>query len=407
MKLKTPDHWSNCLLGEATTVLVSSVDKKNKKDELPIKLCNYTDVYKNEYISSKLNFMSATAKQQEIDKYTLHVDDVIITKDSETPNDIAVPAVVKEKLGKVLCGYHLAILRPKKNVIIGEFLNKLIQLKYYQYYFFTLANGATRFGLGIDAIKNARVSFPSLEEQKRIVAVLSTWDQVIEKIEELIEAKKKQFKWLLKILISDKKWPMAQLKNLCEINPETANPKTRFKTGFFHYIDISSVVNGKARFKDQVNVNKAPSRARMIVRNNDVIISTVRPNLKAFALLKDTPDRIVASTGFAILRSKLNLDSDYLFLVINTNLVVKQMIAEMGKGVYPSINRYDVEKIKIPLPPIEEQKRITAILSKCQSEIDTLKKLLAKYQEQKKGLMQQLLTGKIRVPPTMPIKKEG
>jgi len=73
-------------------------------------LCNYTDVYYNNRITKSLTFMKATAKKSEIEKYTLKQGDVIITKDSETPGDIAIPSYVAEPLNGVVCGYHLAIL---------------------------------------------------------------------------------------------------------------------------------------------------------------------------------------------------------------------------------------------------------------------------------------------------------
>lgn len=152
------------------------------------------------------------------------------------------------------------------------------------------------------------------------------------------------------------------LKDVCEINPETIDPKTKFKDGEFVYIDISSVENGNGRvsFENQIPVSKAPSRARRLAKDNDVIIATVRPNLKAFALLKNLPSRTVVSTGFAVLRTKENLDPHYLYLIAGTDSVVEQMKARMGRGSYPSINENDVEQIKIPLPSLEIQKQLVA-----------------------------------------------
>ena len=192
---------------------------------------------------------------------------------------------------------------------------------------------------------------------------------------------------------SQTRWPIVNLGDVCAINPEIADPRIKFRTGFFIYIDISSIGNGNGQvyLENQVLVNEAPSRARRIVKTNDVIISTVRPNLKAFALLKNLPNRVIASTGFAVLRVRSKLNPDYLFFIINTKLVVKQMVIEMGKGVYPSINKDDIEKIKIPLPPLSEQKKIVKILSTWDQAIKQLDKLISVKQKQFKWLVKSLI----------------
>jgi hypothetical protein len=102
-------------LSEVCEVRVSNVDKKSEPGELPVRLCNYTDVYKNDYITDDLEFMRATASRAEIAKFGLHVGDVIITKDSETPDDIGIPALVDSTSSDLLCGYHLAMIRPAPN----------------------------------------------------------------------------------------------------------------------------------------------------------------------------------------------------------------------------------------------------------------------------------------------------
>ena len=109
-------EWRKVTLEDACKVIVSPVDKKTVDGELPVKLCNYTDVYYNDVIGSDIDFMVATASS-EIEKFSITEGDVIITKDSETPDDIGVPAYVKETIDNLLCGYHLAILRPNKKTI--------------------------------------------------------------------------------------------------------------------------------------------------------------------------------------------------------------------------------------------------------------------------------------------------
>lgn len=176
------NKWSEYRLKDITTILVSNVDKKTHGSEQPVSLCNYTDVYYNTYITNDFPFMVATATEREITKFKLRKGDVLITKDSESPDDIAISALVRENLTDVLCGYHLAIIRPKPKLADGGFLNYLFSLKYVRRYFSTLANGATRFGLSIGSIENATFKLPILSDQKKIASILMTQDDEIENL---------------------------------------------------------------------------------------------------------------------------------------------------------------------------------------------------------------------------------
>lgn len=198
-------EWVNLYLHDVAKIIVSPVDKKEVEGEIPVELCNYTDVYYNTRITNSIDFMKATAKQSEIDKYTLQVNDVIITKDSETPGDIAVPALVSEDLRGVVCGYHLAIIRPNRSVVEGAYLNYLFSMPKTRYYFFTLATGATRFGLSIGGINKAHFTLPQLEEQQKIAAVLTNSDKEIEALYQQLADLKQEKKALMQQLLTGKR----------------------------------------------------------------------------------------------------------------------------------------------------------------------------------------------------------
>ena len=104
--------WRKVALNDVIELTLSSVDKKSKPNEHAVKLCNYMDVYSNSFIHSGLDFMEATATEREISRCSLAIGDVVITKDSEKYDDIGVPAVVREDIPDLVCGYHLAILAP-------------------------------------------------------------------------------------------------------------------------------------------------------------------------------------------------------------------------------------------------------------------------------------------------------
>ena len=165
-----PIHWKLKKLKFIATVQPSNVDKKTIEGEEPVLLCNYTDVYKNDFIDSQLDFMQATAMPSEIKKFAIDVGDVIVTKDSETAADIAVPAYVSEKLEGVLCGYHLTQIKPID--LDGKYLFRLFQSTGFNAQFVVSANGVTRFGLPQYAISNALTAVPPIDEQQTIAHFL-------------------------------------------------------------------------------------------------------------------------------------------------------------------------------------------------------------------------------------------
>ncbi|HWR53963.1 MAG TPA: restriction endonuclease subunit S [Bryobacteraceae bacterium] len=196
--------WREITLKDIADIRTSNVDKKTDAGQIAVQLCNYTDVYYNRHITKGLSFMNATATQSEIERFTLQKGDVVITKDSESPEDIAVPALIDEDLDGVLCGYHLALIRPRRNQADGEFLSNLFSLKKTQNYFFTHANGVTRFGLSIDTIREAAFRIPGIEEQRRVAAVLRTSEQSISKYKKQLVALKEQRTALMQQLLTGK-----------------------------------------------------------------------------------------------------------------------------------------------------------------------------------------------------------
>jgi type I restriction enzyme, S subunit len=181
-----PAHWEVKPLKRVTNVTFSSVNKLSEEGEKPVLLSNYVDVYKNEQITSEIEFMKATASDDEIKRFTLRKNDVMITKDSESWNDIAVPAYVPNDLENVLCGYHLALIRPNPDEMDGKFLFRTLQSKTFRYQFEVEATGITRYGIDQYAIGNTRFPVPSILEQRSIAAYL---DQQTAKIDALIAKK--------------------------------------------------------------------------------------------------------------------------------------------------------------------------------------------------------------------------
>jgi hypothetical protein len=181
--LPSGQSWSR--LKYVALVLHSNVDKHSMEGEVVVRLCNYVDVYKNDRITDDLEYMAATASKSQIKRFSLAHDDVVITKDSETPDDIAVPAYVDASAAGLVCGYHLSILRPLRKVVDGRFLYWAIASKPVSAAFSVRAQGITRFGLTVASTGDVAIPIPPLAEQRAIADFL---DRETAKIDALIAA---------------------------------------------------------------------------------------------------------------------------------------------------------------------------------------------------------------------------
>ena len=184
-----PSDWKVCRIDDVAHVFFSNVDKHTLEDEQSVRLCNYVDVYKNEKITGTLDFMEASADFREIEKFQIRRHDVLSTKDSETPDDIAITALVAEDIPNVLCGYHLAMMRPRSKRIYGPFLAWVHASKHFRAQYEARAVGVTRFGLPQYAFRSARVPLPPRPEQERIAAFL---DASCAAIDAAVSAKQRQ-----------------------------------------------------------------------------------------------------------------------------------------------------------------------------------------------------------------------
>ena len=174
-----PEDWEVVRLGEVAEVAFSSVDKKAIEGEIPVRLCNYTDVFYNRRLRPAMDFMAATAKPTESERWNLRRGDVLFTKDSETPDEIGIPAFVEADMPDVVCGYHLGIARPHAELLDGAYLAEVLGSPKLSVQFARIANGVTRFGLTLGATNQLPIPLPSLGEQETIATSLDGVDATL------------------------------------------------------------------------------------------------------------------------------------------------------------------------------------------------------------------------------------
>jgi len=193
-------------------------------------------------------------------------------------------------------------------------------------------------------------------------------------------------------------WKNVRIKDVAFVNKNSLGNDTPndFK---FKYIDLSSVNNRQVEFPTEyIKYNEAPSRARRIAQKGDIIMATVRPNLLGYCMVDFDTNEYIYSTGFAVIENKKDLLNNYFLFSYLFSKKFQDDISNMLVGSsYPAINSSDVLNLKFDLPPLPEQNRIVSVLETWDKNIKNLNKKIEIKKNIKKGLMQDLLTGKKRL----------
>lgn len=330
-------------------------------------------------------------------------------------------------LGKVSI---LNIDATTNQAILGLIHNLKVNKNYLKYYLIFIedkltlfSNSNTQNNLNTTLVKNMPITLPSKEEQKQIANYLdnktSKIDQLIIKNKKLIDLLEEKRTSLINQVVTKglnpnvkmkdsgiewigeipEDWNIERLKKKCLLNNLTLTNETDMDYEF-DYVDISSVSLERGIEKyEHMFFKDAPSRARRIVNQNDVIISTVRTYLKAIATIPNKKD-VIVSTGFAVLTPK-DIDSKYLGYIVKSEYFIN-MVSLNSKGIsYPAINSSDLINLSIIIPPLIEQKEIVNYLDenvlKIQKIIDDINHNIKLLKEYKKSLIYNVVTGKVDI----------
>ena len=408
--------WPTSKLRDLADIRVSNVDKKSFATERPVRLCNYMDVYVNDYLTSAVEFMWATASPAEIERFALQVGDVVITKDSETPDDIGVPAVLVEDLGLLVCGYHLALIRPKVGRLHPVFLAKQLAASSTAKYFAANATGSTRFGLGIGIIEKCDIPCPPLDEQSKIAEVLSSVDLAIERTEALIAKQRRIKTGLMQDLLTrgiDERGTLRSEKThgfkdsplgripiewfTTTIGEQFAVRKERGK----HGLPIMSVVANDGLVErasvDRRVESALPDEGHALVVAGDITYNMMR--MWQGVLGRASFDCLV-SPAYVVLQPLPSVDSRFAEWLFRDARMV-HAFRQASKGVVDDRLRLyprDLFPIRLSMPTsCDEQSSIVQRLGAQQALIASETLALEKLRHLRAGLMQDLLTSNRRV----------
>ena len=406
-------------LKHVAEVRFSNVDKKSVDGQVPVRLCNYTDVYYSDRIVADMPFMDATATPEQIARFSLRAGDVLLTKDSETADDIGVSARVAEDLPGVLCGYHLALVRPRVGAIDPRYLRWAMTATSSRGQLEVAATGVTRFGLRLDTVAGLLVPTPELAEQRSMASYL---DAETGRIDALLSARRRQAVALgerrravvdgLTVPVTlgghadgASPWPVTKLKRVAAFFADGDWVESPYITDEgIRLIQTGNI--GEGFFREQGFRYISPETFLLLgcteVLPGDILISRLAGTVGRACLAPDLGARMVVSVDVVIMRPKPDLDPRFAvaYLSSSYHLELAELLAR-GTTML-RLSRSQVGELPIPLPPIDEQRQIADEVSNRLSKVSHLRAAIDRQvsllTERRQALVTAATNGEVEIP---------
>lgn len=425
---EVPAHWEVSEVRYVSEVRASNVDKKSVDSESEVRLCNYTDVYYNDFITDQINFMPATATDAQIEKFTLEQGDVLLTKDSEASDDIANAAYVAADMPGVLCGYHLAHLRPAGSTS-GLYLKWFFDSTFAQSMAGIRSNGLTRVGLKMSSLGSIPIPLPNSSEQRAIAEFLRTETSRIDRL--VVEQHH------LIALLEEKRQAVISHAVTTGLNPDA--PMKSSGVEWLGEVPAHWEVS-PVRLVARLESGHTPSRSRpeywqdctvpwfslsdiwQVRKEGRMYISETKEQVSEIGLANSAARKLpagtvmlsrTASVGFpAIMKREMATTQDFANWVCGEQILpeylyfcFRAMSQEFERLRYGSTHNTiympDIRKLRVGLPPIDEQVKIVDYIlqsdAKLRELIQEAEGAIELLKLRRSSLISEAVTGKIDV----------
>lgn len=421
-----PSHWTTPPAIALADVRTSTVDKKSYGGEIPVALCNYTDVYYRETIEAGPDFMEATASPDQIRQFSVRAGDVAITKDSETSDDIGIPAFVPRDIPGMVYGYHLSVYRPKDRRY-SKFLKWVFDSAYVKSTFETRTPGVTRVGLSQNTLRYFRVPAPSPDEalqiadfldretadidafiadQNELIALLTErraatiTHAVTNGIEQSAPLKESGIAWLGRI---PSHWELSKIKHIGEsIIGLTYDPDDVVLDN----VDSTIVLRSGNIQHGRIDVSRDVVRVRMSIpshlrtREGDILLCARNGSRALVGKNAVIEGPAVGETFGAFMSVLRTQDFSFVRWILESSLFSSQM-GLFSTSTVNQLTKATLDNFDIPWPDSAEREEIAHHLERECSAIDAAladaREAIALSRERRAALISAAVTGKIDV----------
>ena len=427
-----PENWNVKRLKFTTKFDLSTIDRHEYDNEEQVSICHYPQVYNNEIISLKTKLSKGTCTQKELEKFRLKKDDVLITKDSETQDDIGVPVYIQDDFENAVCGYHIAQLFTDKKKILGSFLFRFIQSNISNAYFETEANGITRFGLGKDSINNLKIIFPSITEQKLIIDFfekeISKIDYQILKIQKLYLILKEKEEMIINYTVTKgldpsvpmknsgigwlgeipKTWGIQKITSCCELRGRIGWKGLSTEDYREKGPILLGVTNISKNFKldlkklTRISQESYEDSPEIFVEKNDILLAKSGATTGKVCIVENVFEETTVNAAVNIIRINKNyMEPKYFYLFLRSKILQDVLYSYAFSSAQPNLFQRDIKKISIVIPSIQDQKEIIKFINNKITKIHLLisntESQIQKLKEYRQSLISSVVTGKIDV----------
>lgn len=385
-----PEKWEVKKLGDFGN-FKNGISKGGENFGFGTPIIGLNDVFGKFYIKENNLNSLVNASEQELIDFNLNKGDVLFVRSSVKPEGVGLPCVVESNLEKTTFSGFLIRFRDTKGILNDKYKRYCFLLEYFRHRLLSKSTISANTNINQPSLASLNMIVPSLKEQEKIAEILSVWDDGIETLEKLIEQKEILKKATMQKLFFEKEsWQMMRFdkifKDFCKKNC----PRERLLSA-----TQENGVIPRDMLSGKVMSPEGSLNGYKIIEAGDFVIS-----LRSFqGGLEYSKYRGILSPAYTVLKNIIDIDKDFYRHFFKSYKFIEKYLSISVIGIRDGkqISYSDLSSVKIPYPPLEEQEKIGKILNCYDEELQLLNSKLEKLKEQKKGLMQKLLTGQIRV----------
>lgn len=401
--------WEKVTLGELYTVH-NGLSKGAKFFGTGSPFLTFSTVFNNYFIPDKLtDLVQSTEKEQE--SYSISYGDVFVTRTSETSDELGMGCVALKDYPQATYNGFCKRMRPiQQDRVCPQYIGYYMRMPSFRAEFQAFSTMTTRASLKNEDLLGLSVSLPPIDIQKRIVNILSAYDHPIEnnqkQIKLLEEAAQRLYKeWFVDLRFPGHEnvkivdgvpegWRTVKLSDVANVNKACISE--RYPYDYVDYVDLGSVSRGHIEAIARILVQGAPSRAKRLAFDGDIIWGMVRPNLKSYALVLHPSETSVYSTGFAVLSAQ-KVPFSFLYCCVTQDDFVSYLVNCTNGAAYPAVKPDHFREAAITLPTDSLLRQFNLIAEPMYRKIEILEKQIKRSKEARDRLLPKLMNREIEV----------
>lgn len=385
-------EWKEYILENVIDKFIDYRGKTPKKTTYGIPLIT-AKIVKNGRLLEANEFIAEGDYQSWMTRGFPEINDVVLTV--EAP--LGEVALIKNR--NIALAQRIITLQTKKELCDSIFLKYYLQSHEGQGLLQARASGSTVEGIKSAELKRLEIYLPQLTEQAAIASILSSLDDKIDLLHRQNTTLEKMAETLFKqwfVEEAKEEWENVKVGDFVSTNAKSITKE--YGISNIEYLDTGSLNEGFISSLQLLSISEAPSRAKRLVKHNDILISTVRPDQKHYGIIKDPKENLVVSTGFCVVSCE-KISPHFIYLLLTNSEMTEYLhsIAEGSTSTYPSLKPSDIEKVEFQLPPkkklAEFENIATSYFGKIksnQNQVGTLIKL-------RDTLLPKLMSGEVKV----------